>query len=210
MQFDRDWCHQPHLRNSIRQNHRCFLITWRQPSQRNKQVLTLISSHRHRSLFCDVHANDIFRHGIESTHRASSVSRSRCGRLNVMVSIENRQLLFSAILRQEISFFDDEENSTGALTSKLSTDAQYIQGASGVTLGTILQVLTNILGGILISLIYGWKLALVATAMLPFTIGAGTFRLKIMDYFRERTSSRMTAARSWHAKRPLVLRQSSL
>lgn len=51
-----------------------------------------------------------------------------------------RKLLFAALLRQEINYFDNPENSTGALTSKLSSDAQNIQGASGATLGTILQV----------------------------------------------------------------------
>eukprot|EP00474_Spongospora_subterranea_P008970 CRZ09428.1 hypothetical protein [Spongospora subterranea] len=94
-----------------------------------------------------------------------------------------RKLVFSAILGQEVAFFDDEKNSTGVLTSKLSTDAQNIQGASGSTVGSLLQVITNVFGGIIIGLAYGWKLALVTVTSLPLLIASGSFRLKIMAYY---------------------------
>jgi ATP-binding cassette subfamily B (MDR/TAP) protein 1 len=96
-----------------------------------------------------------------------------------------RSVTFTAILKQDIGFFDQEKNSTGALTSKLSSDAQTVQGVSGSTLGTILQLLTNIVGGILISFIYGWKLAAVATACLPVLLLTGVMRVKILTYFSD-------------------------
>lgn len=96
-----------------------------------------------------------------------------------------RKDVFDTILRQDIAFFDDERNATGILTSNLSTDAQRIQGISGVTIGTIFQVSTNLVGGVIVALIYGWKLALVATAALPILIGAGYWRLKIITYFSD-------------------------
>ncbi|CAG8855708.1 12544_t:CDS:2, partial [Gigaspora margarita] len=37
-----------------------------------------------------------------------------------------RSMSFASILRQDISFFDDENHSVGALTSRLSLDATYI------------------------------------------------------------------------------------
>lgn len=42
-----------------------------------------------------------------------------------------RRKTFNAILAQDIAFFDDEQNTVGALTSSLSSDAQKIQGISG-------------------------------------------------------------------------------
>ena len=39
-----------------------------------------------------------------------------------------RALSFKAMLRQEISWYDEERNSTGALTTKLSHDAAQVQG----------------------------------------------------------------------------------
>ncbi len=41
-----------------------------------------------------------------------------------------RGLSFKAMLRQEISWFDDEKNSTGALTTRLAHDAAQVQGVS--------------------------------------------------------------------------------
>ena len=96
---------------------------------------------------------------------------------------------FLAILRQDIWFFDQDENSVGSLTSNLSSDPQAIQGVSGSVLGSILQVTVNILGGVVVSLLYGWKLALVAMCCLPLIIGAGYLRFKVLSYFAEQTKA---------------------
>ena len=98
-----------------------------------------------------------------------------------------RKTVFFSILHQDAAFFDDEKNSTGALTSNLSSDAQKVQGASGSTIGTILQVSVNLIGGIVVGLIYGWKLALVGACALPFLIGSGMFRLAIFTYFSSKS-----------------------
>ena len=39
-----------------------------------------------------------------------------------------RKMTFEAMLRQEIGWFDDPSNSTGALCSRLSADAGALQG----------------------------------------------------------------------------------
>ena len=46
---------------------------------------------------------------------------------------------FRAILRQEMGYYDDHLNSTGALTTRLATDASKVQGCTGVRLGTTIQ-----------------------------------------------------------------------
>ncbi|CAG8580152.1 27795_t:CDS:2 [Gigaspora margarita] len=51
-----------------------------------------------------------------------------------------RSMSFDSILRQDISFFVDENYSVGALTSHLSLDATYINGLVGVTLGNLIHV----------------------------------------------------------------------
>ena len=43
-----------------------------------------------------------------------------------------RSLSFGAMLRQEIGWHDDEKNSTGTLTTRLSHDASQVQGVSPV------------------------------------------------------------------------------
>ncbi|KAJ9076430.1 hypothetical protein DSO57_1026357 [Entomophthora muscae] len=90
---------------------------------------------------------------------------------------------FSAILRQEAGWFD--RNSTGTLTAMLSTQAQDIQGLSGVTLGTLVQTMTNIIGSIVVGLVHGWKLALAIIATLPLIIGAGYLQIGMSKIFQE-------------------------
>lgn len=41
-----------------------------------------------------------------------------------------RQLGFSAYMQQNVAFFDDSKNSTGALCARLATDASAVQGVS--------------------------------------------------------------------------------
>ena len=41
-----------------------------------------------------------------------------------------RSRTFRAMLRQEIGWFDEERNSTGALTTRLANDAGQVQGVS--------------------------------------------------------------------------------
>ncbi|KAJ2992289.1 GTPase-activating protein, partial [Globomyces sp. JEL0801] len=98
-----------------------------------------------------------------------------------------RKSMFRAILNQEIGYFDDDRNSTGSLTSNLSTDAQRVQGVSGVTLGAILQILTTLVASLIVSFYFGWKLAAVATAALPFLILSNKFRMDIFTYFSEKS-----------------------
>ena len=46
------------------------------------------------------------------------------------LTLRMRRLAFEAMLRQEIGWFDDPRNSTGALCARLSADAAAIQGVS--------------------------------------------------------------------------------
>lgn len=41
-----------------------------------------------------------------------------------------RKLTFAAMLKQEVSWFDEDKNSVGALCSRLSGDAASVQGVS--------------------------------------------------------------------------------
>ncbi|KAI0789769.1 P-loop containing nucleoside triphosphate hydrolase protein [Abortiporus biennis] len=91
-----------------------------------------------------------------------------------------RSLSFRAILRQDIAFFDKDENSTGQLTSTLSDNPQKINGLAGVTLGAILQSFATLVTGFLLGVIFAWKLGLVGLACMPFLVSAGFIRLRVV------------------------------
>ncbi|CCO29186.1 Leptomycin B resistance protein pmd1 OS=Schizosaccharomyces pombe (strain 972 / ATCC 24843) GN=pmd1 PE=3 SV=2 [Rhizoctonia solani AG-1 IB] len=91
-----------------------------------------------------------------------------------------RTLSFRAILRQDIGWFDEDKHSTGVLTSTLSDNPQKVNGLAGVTLGAIVQSIACLIGGSVIGLVYGWKLALVAIACIPLVVSAGYIRLRVV------------------------------
>ncbi|KAJ3566036.1 hypothetical protein NP233_g7253 [Leucocoprinus birnbaumii] len=91
-----------------------------------------------------------------------------------------RKLSFRAILRQDIEFFDKDENSTGALTSSLSDNPQKINGLAGVTLGAIVQSIATVISGSILGLAFVWKLALVGMACTPLLVSTGYIRLRVV------------------------------
>ncbi|KPJ04743.1 Multidrug resistance protein 1 [Papilio xuthus] len=78
-----------------------------------------------------------------------------------------RHQYFSAILRQEVGFFDKASNRVGAVCARLSGDAAEVQAATGLRLGLVLQGVSSMLIGVVMAFCYGWKLTLVGLAILP-------------------------------------------
>ncbi|CAG8447136.1 15414_t:CDS:2 [Acaulospora colombiana] len=98
-----------------------------------------------------------------------------------------RSKSFASILRQDVAFFDEEKNNVGALTSSLSLDATHVNGLAGATLGTLLQVFTTVVAGLIVGLVVGWKLTLVCIACIPVLIGSGALRMKMLNGFQQKT-----------------------
>lgn len=117
-----------------------------------------------------------------------------------------RNQAFRTILRQDIAFFDKEENSAGALTSFLSTETTFLAGISGATLGTILVVSTTLIASISISLAIGWKLALVCTATIPVLLGCGFFRFWMLARFQERAKQAYVGSASYACEATAAIR----
>ncbi len=97
-----------------------------------------------------------------------------------------RDRAFRTMLRQDIEFFDKEENTAGALTSFLSTETTHVAGLSGVTLGTLLTVITTLIAAITVGTALAWKLALVCVATIPVLLGCGFFRFWLLAQFQRR------------------------
>ncbi|KAJ7095812.1 P-loop containing nucleoside triphosphate hydrolase protein [Mycena belliarum] len=96
------------------------------------------------------------------------------------LTMKLRSLSFRAILRQDIEFFDKEENSAGGLTSTLSDNPQKVNGLAGVTLGAIVQSCATLIAGAIIGLAVIWKIGLVGIACAPFLVSAGYIRLRVV------------------------------
>ncbi|XP_034477395.1 ATP-dependent translocase ABCB1 [Drosophila innubila] len=81
-----------------------------------------------------------------------------------------RGLMFEAMLKQEVSWFDDRANGTGSLCARLSGDAAAVQGATGQRIGSIIQSIATIVLGVALAMYYEWSLGLVAMAFMPFIL----------------------------------------
>ncbi|KAF2206342.1 hypothetical protein CERZMDRAFT_53286 [Cercospora zeae-maydis SCOH1-5] len=117
-----------------------------------------------------------------------------------------RDKSFRAILRQDIAFFDKEENSAGALTSFLSTETTHLAGMSGVTLGTLLLVTTTLVVGFVIALAIGWKLALVCIATVPIVLACGFFRFWMLTRFQARAKKAYSKSASYACEATSAIR----
>ena len=117
-----------------------------------------------------------------------------------------RDRAFRTMLRQDISFFDHEENSVGALTSFLSTEVTHLAGMSGVTLGTLLSCSTTLVAAIVISLSIGWKLALVTMSTIPVVLGCGYFRFWVLARFEENSKKAYKKSASYACENTNAIR----
>lgn len=100
-----------------------------------------------------------------------------------------RDRAFRTMLRQDVAFFDKDENTSGVLTSFLSTETTHVAGLSGVTLGTLLMVLTTLISAIAMSLAIGWKLSLVCIATIPVLLACGFLRFFMLAHFQRRSKA---------------------
>ncbi|KAI1085644.1 multidrug resistance protein [Whalleya microplaca] len=98
-----------------------------------------------------------------------------------------RDRAFRTMLRQDVAFFDKDENTAGALTSFLSTETTHVAGLSGVTLGTLLMVSTTLVSAMVVALAFGWKLALVCIATVPVLLVCGFLRFHMLAHFQRRS-----------------------
>ncbi|OMJ26394.1 Multidrug resistance protein 1 [Smittium culicis] len=75
--------------------------------------------------------------------------------------------LFDSIIHRNPEFFDRKENGTGSLSAMISNDPNDIYSFGSDTLPTILASFSSVITGLIIGFIKGWRLALVALAILP-------------------------------------------
>ncbi|CAK4987596.1 unnamed protein product [Aphanomyces euteiches] len=99
-----------------------------------------------------------------------------CERLTMRI----RGMRFRSMLRQDIGWFDDPKNSSGALTTRLATDSAAIRSMTAVTLNSILMTIATVAVAVGIGFYFSWRMTLMFMAVFPFMAAAQSLRVKVM------------------------------
>ncbi|XP_058101237.1 ABC transporter B family member 4-like isoform X2 [Magnolia sinica] len=94
-----------------------------------------------------------------------------------------RSLSFERVLHQEISWFDEPTNSSGAIGARLSTDASTVRSLVGDTLSLVVQNIASITAGLVIAMVSNWRLAFIILALLPLVGLQGYAQMKFLQGF---------------------------
>ncbi|PNY10515.1 ABC transporter B family member 4-like protein [Trifolium pratense] len=94
-----------------------------------------------------------------------------------------RLLCFEKVVSMEVSWFDEPENSSGAIGARLSADAASVRALVGDALGLVVQNLATALAGLIIAFVASWQLALIILVLIPLIGLNGYVQMKFMKGF---------------------------
>lgn len=115
--------------------------------------------------------------------------------------------IFNNLIRQEMTFFDDADNGTGALVSRLSTEPTAIQELLSSNIALLLTISVNLTSSCVLALAYGWKLGLTLTfGALPPLVAAGYVRIQLESRLDKETASRFANSASVAAEAVSAIR----
>jgi ATP-binding cassette subfamily B (MDR/TAP) protein 1 len=83
-----------------------------------------------------------------------------------------RTMSFEAIVRHSMGWFDVPEHSVGELSARLEEDADAVSKVTGWSLGYRIQVVATLAAGIIVSLIFSWRIGLIALACVPLIVAS--------------------------------------
>ncbi|KAJ9236644.1 hypothetical protein DTO169E5_5635 [Paecilomyces variotii] len=100
-----------------------------------------------------------------------------------------RKDYFQSMLRKPVSFYDTDGNASGSLMSRLSTDTKQVQDALSASGAFPMISIFNLIGCVVISFAFGWKLSLVSLfAALPVLFVAAFMRIRYEIKFEQMNS----------------------
>ncbi|CZR52634.1 related to multidrug resistance protein [Phialocephala subalpina] len=111
--------------------------------------------------------------------------------ISQILSHRYRREMMENLISLDQDFFDRPENSSGALTSKLTSHPDALQNTISINLFLILIVIVNVVASTCLAIAYGWKLGLVVVfGGLPVLIGCGSIRIRLEFKFQAETDER--------------------
>ncbi|MBA0646157.1 hypothetical protein Goklo_014143 [Gossypium klotzschianum] len=94
-----------------------------------------------------------------------------------------RSMCFEKVVRMEVGWFDEPENSSGAIGARLSADAASIRALVGDALAQLVQNTSSAISGLVIAFVACWQLAFIVLVLLPLIAINGYIQVKFMKGF---------------------------
>lgn len=86
---------------------------------------------------------------------------------------------FESLIHQRVVYFDEDGHSHGTLVARARDDPQKLEEMMGTNLAQVCIAIFAIIGGIIMSMVYSWKLALVSLcAVAPLCVLSGYIRMR--------------------------------
>ncbi|RLM80013.1 hypothetical protein C2845_PM12G17000 [Panicum miliaceum] len=96
------------------------------------------------------------------------------GAMGEYLTKRTRERMLEKVLTFEVGWFDHGDNSSGAICSWLSKDANIVRSLVGDRMALVIQTVSVVLIAFIMGLVIAWRLALVMLAMQPFIVAAST------------------------------------
>ncbi|KAG7632888.1 ABC transporter type 1 transmembrane domain [Arabidopsis suecica] len=81
-----------------------------------------------------------------------------------------REQMLSKILTFEVNWFDQEENSSGAICSRLAKDANVVRSLVGERMSLLVQIISTVMVACTIGLVIAWRFTIVMISVQPVII----------------------------------------
>ena len=122
-----------------------------------------------------------------------------------------RREMIERIVYFDLDFFDHPENSSGALTAKLSSVPSAVQELMSANLGLMVNVMVNIVASSALGIAFGWKLGLIMVfAGLSVIIAGGYIRIRLDQKLEASTEKQFASSASLATEAVTSIRTVSL
>ncbi|KAK4502842.1 hypothetical protein PRZ48_006268 [Zasmidium cellare] len=109
-----------------------------------------------------------------------------CNVIGQTVTHRYRREMMEHVLSLDPEFFDRRENSSGSLTSKLSSVPTSLMELISANVALMVIVIVNVLASSILAIAYGWKLGLVVVfGGMPVLLGSGYVRIRMDQKLEE-------------------------
>ncbi len=86
-----------------------------------------------------------------------------------------------------MAYYDRSENSSSAISVRLSSDASVIEQVVGIRLGIMCEVIALIGFGLVFGFSFNWKLTMIVFLAVVITVGAASLNVYLTAYLKKQS-----------------------